>query len=466
MAVETLTVVIPAYNAAATIERAIVSAHRAAAIEVIVVDDGSTDGTGQIAEALGCIVIRQLNQGVASARMNGVAATTSSSVILLDADDALITDGVAAAREIVGRDLGCDVVVGAMTGASATDEPVRRLPQWPEGVTTASLIARGHAPAPPASVLWRTAALRRVLDDTELSGVWPHYAEDYELLLRASLLCRLTTIDEPLSLYTLSGGRSSRTPLLDVQDAERVRLHYAEEAGIRIQPRSARQLRSMVLTKKASEFHVPDDRLRYLMYLAAAAALDPKRIISKVERKFHRTSNNPALVTFSDGWKNMRADIVANPRDGKTILVLVMFRFCQIWMGNLNAPRKSSIFAVFFYRCITEFFLGIELRPKTVVGPGLSIYHGFGLVVNDHTVIGAGVKLRNGVTIGHKNVHGGCPIIGNNVEIGANATIIGDITIGDNSVIGAGSVVTTDIPDGVTVVGNPARIIAAIREHI
>lgn len=49
--------------------------------------------------------------------------------------------------------------------------------------------------------------------------------------------------------------------------------------------------------------------------------------------------------------------------------------------------------------------------------------------------------------------------IGNNVWIGGSAIILAGVTIGDNAVIGAGSVVTKDVPPGVLVVGNPARIV-------
>jgi len=43
------------------------------------------------------------------------------------------------------------------------------------------------------------------------------------------------------------------------------------------------------------------------------------------------------------------------------------------------------------------------------------------------------------------------------VVIGAGAIILPGITIGKNSIIGAGAVVTKDVPDGMTVVGNPAK---------
>ncbi|TCL79214.1 hypothetical protein EDF23_103284 [Curtobacterium sp. PhB128] len=113
--------------------------------------------------------------------------------------------------------------------------------------------------------------------------------------------------------------------------------------------------------------------------------------------------------------------------------------------------------AVILYRLATEFVLGIELRPKTMVGPGLTIFHGTGLVVNDHALIGSGVTLRNGVVIGHKRPGERAPFVRDGVDVGAAALIIGAVTVGRSANVGAGAVVVRDVPDGDTVVGNPAR---------
>lgn len=49
--------------------------------------------------------------------------------------------------------------------------------------------------------------------------------------------------------------------------------------------------------------------------------------------------------------------------------------------------------------------------------------------------------------------------IGNNVFVGAGALLKDNITVGDNAIIGMGAVVLKDVPAGVTVVGNPAKIL-------
>lgn len=163
--------------------------------------------------------------------------------------------------------------------------------------------------------------------------------------------------------------------------------------------------------------------------------------------------------------RRLRQDWRANARDPKARIVLCAFRLTQGLYAD-SWPRKfGAAVATITYRFLTEMILGLELRPKTSVGGGLRIYHGFGLVVNDHAVIGEGVTLRNGVTIGHKHPGGGCPVIEDYVEIGANAVVIGDITIGAHSIIGAGSVVIHSFPPHSVIAGNPARLIYSTKER-
>jgi len=88
---ETVSVVIPTYNAASFLEQAVDSAlaQTYGAVEVIVVDDGSTDHT---AEVLGRYanrlrVLQQANQGAAAACNAGVEAAAGGWIAFLDADD-------------------------------------------------------------------------------------------------------------------------------------------------------------------------------------------------------------------------------------------------------------------------------------------------------------------------------------------------------------------------------------------
>lgn len=86
-------------------------------------------------------------------------------------------------------------------------------------------------------------------------------------------------------------------------------------------------------------------------------------------------------------------------------------------------------------------------------------HNGLGVVLDYRCVIGDDVRIDQQVTIGIRWDEEAAPIIGNNVRIGAGAKVLGSIRVGNNARIGANAVVLTDVPEGATAVGVPARII-------
>jgi glycosyltransferase involved in cell wall biosynthesis len=87
-------VIIPCYNAASYVQAAIDSclAQTVSDVEIIVVDDGSTDGSGEIVAAAAARhtqvrVVRQVNRGLGAARNAGLRVATGAFVSFLDADD-------------------------------------------------------------------------------------------------------------------------------------------------------------------------------------------------------------------------------------------------------------------------------------------------------------------------------------------------------------------------------------------
>src|ERR1700739_2911130 len=88
-------VIMPAYNAENTLQQAVNSAmeQTGVCLEVLVIDDASTDGTAAAAEALTArdprvrLLRQPVNRGPAAARNRGLAAALGTWVALLDADD-------------------------------------------------------------------------------------------------------------------------------------------------------------------------------------------------------------------------------------------------------------------------------------------------------------------------------------------------------------------------------------------
>jgi serine O-acetyltransferase len=125
----------------------------------------------------------------------------------------------------------------------------------------------------------------------------------------------------------------------------------------------------------------------------------------------------------------------------------------------------------FFPRAISQisrFYTGIEIHPGAEIGRNLFIDHGMGVVIGETTIIGDGVTLYQGVTLGGTGKERGKrhPTIGNNVVISAGAKVLGSITIGNNVIIGAGAVVINAVPDDCTVVGVPGRIVKIKGEKV
>ncbi|MEV7971755.1 glycosyltransferase family A protein [Cellulomonas sp. NPDC089187] len=111
-----LTVVVPAYNAAAYLDRALDSLlGQGPAVEILVVDDGSTDDTAAVAQRYvdrGQIrLIRQPNGGHGAAINTGLAHATGRYLKVVDADDWLDRDAFARVLDTLDRNDGVDLLV-------------------------------------------------------------------------------------------------------------------------------------------------------------------------------------------------------------------------------------------------------------------------------------------------------------------------------------------------------------------
>ena len=113
-----ISVIIPAYNREVYLVEAVQSAldQTLPPGEIIVVDDGSTDRTGEIARSFGGIVrcIRQENQGVAYARNTGVSASIGEWIAFLDSDDLWIHEKLERQMAYLNEHSEIDLLFGQM----------------------------------------------------------------------------------------------------------------------------------------------------------------------------------------------------------------------------------------------------------------------------------------------------------------------------------------------------------------
>jgi glycosyltransferase involved in cell wall biosynthesis len=127
-----VSVVIPCYNHGRYLGESVASAvARDAAVEVIVVDDGSTDVAASIARELaGITYIRQENAGLAAARNRGLRAAKGSLVIFLDADDRLEPGGIDAGVRALAANPDCAMAYGrcVMIGPDGEAMPTPQVP--------------------------------------------------------------------------------------------------------------------------------------------------------------------------------------------------------------------------------------------------------------------------------------------------------------------------------------------------
>jgi serine O-acetyltransferase len=111
---------------------------------------------------------------------------------------------------------------------------------------------------------------------------------------------------------------------------------------------------------------------------------------------------------------------------------------------------------------IARFLTGLEIHPGARIGGGFFVDHGMGVVIGETAEVGENCVMFHNVTLGGTGHHQGKrhPTVGDNVFIGTAATLLGPITVGSNVRVGANSVIIMhDVPDNVTVVGAPARIV-------
>lgn len=208
----TASIIITSFNYAQYLREAIDSAlaQRYGNFEVIVVDDGSTDGSREIIAGYGerVVAVFKENGGQGSAFNSGFHASGGEIVVFLDADDVLFPDVLAE----TATEFQQPEVVKVQWPMWATHADGRRTgKQWPSRLSDGDLrdvvLANGPASitsAPTSGNAWRREFLHRVLPVPEHISYYRVCADEY-LYNLAPLAGRIQTLREPKGLYRLHG---------------------------------------------------------------------------------------------------------------------------------------------------------------------------------------------------------------------------------------------------------------------
>ena len=212
------TVIIPAYNGEKFVESAVacVKAQTFGDFEIIFIDNGSSDGTGKLAEkvlgasGLGYSIETVMpNKGIGYARNLGIRKARGTFCAFLDVDDVWYPEKLAKVKEAIDAHPDCDLfchdenlwkkgkIVGRMTYGP-----------WVEGKDAMyrHLLEDGNCLSGTATTLRKSTALEGGLfsEDQKFNG-----NEDYEFWLRLSRICRFHFIHEPLGEYRITGDNAS-----------------------------------------------------------------------------------------------------------------------------------------------------------------------------------------------------------------------------------------------------------------
>jgi teichuronic acid biosynthesis glycosyltransferase TuaG len=203
--VKSVAVIIPTYNRASSLKRAIdsVQAQTVKDLDVIVIDDGSDDDTCDIVQAYAnCRYVKTEHSGLpAVARNVGARMTDATYLAFLDSDDEWLPHKIEKQLAAISCGLVC-------SNASLNGErPYLRPGQKHTGRVLKELLTDNFVIT--SSVLVRRDLFKRAggfCEDPKLRGI-----EDYDLWLRLAAFTDFRYIDEELLLYTHSAAGLSRT---------------------------------------------------------------------------------------------------------------------------------------------------------------------------------------------------------------------------------------------------------------
>jgi glycosyltransferase involved in cell wall biosynthesis len=231
-ATEGISLVITSYNHGCFISDAIDSVLQQdhPLVEVIVVDDGSTDDTREVVSRYPTVrYLHQENRGVAAARNAGIQLARYDYVTFLDADDILLPGALSLQHRILTAHPEAEFVSGGHLMVNNKLQLIRKVSSPFTDAFYLHLL-EGNYIGMHAAVLYRRSILLAYPYDTALKG-----SEDYDLYLRITASHPVINHQEPVAAYRMHSYNISKglhmmlESVLQVLDKQRPRARLPEE---------------------------------------------------------------------------------------------------------------------------------------------------------------------------------------------------------------------------------------------
>ena len=237
----TVTVLLPVRDETAHLPEALesLSAQAFPDFEVLVVDDGSTDGSAELAETHARSddrfrILRQEPAGIVTALEHGRAEARGSLIARMDGDDVALAERLEAQVEALGDEslAACGGRVSYFPEEAVRDG-ARRYESWLNGLVTAEAAARDvfvECPLPHPALTIRAAVL------AALGGYREHgWPEDYDLVLRLwAAGHRFRNVETPVLRWREHGTRRSRSdPAYSLESFVRCKVHHLRATLLR-----------------------------------------------------------------------------------------------------------------------------------------------------------------------------------------------------------------------------------------